>query len=73
LRWRRCAIVGRLSGKNSNRLALPSLAHAYADPGAGSLLLQLLVGGAAGLFVAFRLFRDKILRLFGVRKTDDNQ
>jgi hypothetical protein len=54
-------------------LALPSLAHAYADPGAGSLLLQLLVGGAAGLFVAFRLFRDKILRLFGVRKTDDNQ
>lgn len=54
-------------------LALPSLAHAYADPGAGSLLLQLLVGGAAGLFVAFRLFRDKILRLFGVRKSDDNQ
>jgi hypothetical protein len=54
-------------------LALPSLAHAYADPGAGSLLLQLLVGGAAGLFVAFRLFREKILRLFGIRKTDDNQ
>ena len=54
-------------------LALPSLARAYADPGAGSLLLQLLVGGAAGLFVAFRLFREKILRLFGIRKTDDNQ
>jgi hypothetical protein len=54
-------------------LALPSLAHAYADPGAGSMLLQLLVGGAAGLFVAFRLFRDKILRMFRIRKGDDSQ
>lgn len=54
-------------------LAWPSQAHAYADPGAGSLLLQLLVGGAAGLFVAFRLFKDKILHLLGLRKSDDNQ
>jgi len=54
-------------------LAWPSPAHAYADPGAGSMLLQLLVGGAAGLFVAFRLFKDKILHLLGIRKSDDNQ
>lgn len=29
---------------------------AYLDPGAGSLLMQALVGGAAGLLVAFRHF-----------------
>ncbi|MFY8058790.1 MAG: hypothetical protein ACOVRM_13670 [Planctomycetaceae bacterium] len=28
----------------------------YLDPGAGSLLMQALVGGAAGLLVAFRHF-----------------
>jgi len=28
----------------------------YLDPGAGSLLIQALVGGAAGLLVAFRHF-----------------
>lgn len=37
---------------------LPSLL-AYLDPGAGSLLLQALVGGFAGLFVLARhLFRS---------------
>lgn len=54
-------------------LALPSLAYAYADPGAGSMLLQLLVGGAAGLLIALRLFKDSILRLLGLRKDDDGQ
>lgn len=33
-----------------------SLGVAYLDPGAGSLLMQALVGGAAGLLVAFRHF-----------------
>lgn len=31
-----------------------SLGVAYLDPGAGSLLMQALVGGAAGLLLAFR-------------------
>jgi hypothetical protein len=35
-------------------LAAP--AHAYVDPGAGSLLLQLIIGGIGGAFVAFKLF-----------------
>ncbi len=54
-------------------LAAPLAAHAYVDPGAGSMLLQLLLGGVAGLFVFFRLFRQKILKLFGFGKDDDNQ
>jgi hypothetical protein len=54
-------------------LAVPLAAHAYVDPGAGSMLLQLLLGGVAGLFVFFRLFRQKILKLFGFGKDDDSQ
>lgn len=54
-------------------LAAPLTAHAYVDPGAGSMLLQLLLGGVAGLFVFFRLFRQKILKLFGFGKDDDSQ
>lgn len=32
----------------------------YLDPGAGSLLIQALLGGAAGLLVAFRHFWQTI-------------
>lgn len=54
-------------------LACPSLAYAYVDPGAGSMLLQLFLGGVAGLFVFFRLFKQKILRLFGFGKDDEGK
>lgn len=39
----------------------------YVDPGSGSMILQLLLGGVSGLYVIFRLFKQKILRLFGIR------
>ena len=52
-------------------LAAPALARAYTDPGAGSMLLQLLLGGAAGLFVAYRMFKERILRFFGFGKNDN--
>ena len=33
-------------------LSMPSLAHAYLDPGSGSIVLQAIIGGiAAGTFV----------------------
>ena len=51
-------------------LGAPALARAYTDPGAGSMLLQLLLGGAAGLFVAVRMFKERILRFFRYRKDD---
>jgi hypothetical protein len=35
-------------------LALVPDAHAYIDPGSGSLLLQMLVAGAIGAFFKFR-------------------
>lgn len=44
---------------------LPSLAF-YVDPGSGSMVLQLLLGGVSGLYVIFRIFKQKILGVFGL-------
>jgi hypothetical protein len=41
-----------------------SLVLAYLDPGAGSLLLQLLAGGLAGMAVMGRLFWSRVKRVF---------
>ena len=37
---------------------------AYMDPGSGSLLLQLLLGGAAGALVFVKLFWSRLTGLF---------
>ena len=54
-------------------LAFPCSAYAYIDPGAGSMLLQLLLGGVAGLFVFFRIFKQKLVKLLGLRKDNDDK
>ena len=43
------------------------LTAVYVDPGSGSMVLQLLLGGVSGVYVFFRLFKQKILGLFGIR------
>jgi hypothetical protein len=40
----------------------------YTDPGSGSMILQLLLGGAAGLWLALRLCKQRILNRLGIRK-----
>ena len=45
---------------------LPSFAF-YVDPGSGSMVLQLLLGGVSGIYVIFRIFKQKILGFFGIR------
>ncbi len=49
-------------------------AHAYLDPASGSMLLQMIVGGVAGVALAVRLFWHRILGFFGVKpkSTDDD-
>lgn len=37
-------------------------AHAYLDPGAGTLIFQLLVGGVAGTATVLKLYWKKIRR-----------
>ena len=44
---------------------------AYLDPGTGSMLVQLLVGGVAAAGVALKLYWHKFLRLLRIRKDDD--
>ena len=39
-------------------------AYAYIDPGAGSMLLQIILGGVAGLLVAARLLKNRLAGLF---------
>ncbi|MGE5236169.1 MAG: hypothetical protein ACM3O7_07465 [Acidobacteriota bacterium] len=41
-------------------LAMATPAYAYLDPGAGSVMLQLILGGLAGLAVTVRLFWRRI-------------
>jgi hypothetical protein len=46
-------------------LIMTQPAWAYLDPSAGSMMLQLLLGGIAGAAVALKLFWGKLLSLFG--------
>lgn len=39
-------------------------AFGYMDPGSGSLLLQIILGGLAGLAVAGKLFWHRLVSLF---------
>jgi hypothetical protein len=59
--WRRGLITAGMIGL----LAAP--AHAYLDPASGSMLVQLVLGGAAGLAVAVRLLWRRLTRVFGRR------
>lgn len=42
-------------------------AHAYLDPGTGSMILQLLLGGLAGLALVGKLYWAKLLSLFSTQ------
>jgi hypothetical protein len=40
---------------------------AYIDPGSGSMLLQMLLGGVAGVAVAVRMYWHRLRGFFGPR------
>lgn len=42
-------------------------AHAYLDAGTGSMILQLLLGGAAGLMLAIKLYWYRLLSFLGIK------
>ena len=52
--------------------SLSTPAHAYLDAGTGSMLLQLLLGGAAGLLVVGRLYWQRIKGFFGRGSESDS-
>ena len=41
-------------------------AYAYLDPGSGSMLLQLLLGGGAALVVILKLYLNRFASLFRI-------
>ena len=43
---------------------------AYIDPGTGSLILQLLLGGIAGGWVMIKLFGKRIAQFLGLSKKE---
>ena len=49
-----------------------SVAHAYIDPGTGSYLFQLLIGGALGGMVAIKLYWKDIVNFFRKRDSSDD-
>jgi hypothetical protein len=50
---------------------MASPAYAYLDPGTGSMILQVLLGGVAGLALAGKLYWHKLLSLFGLKKDSE--
>lgn len=47
-------------------------AHAYLDPGTGSIMLQMLLGLLAGAAVVGRIYWDRLKAFFGFgRNTED--
>jgi len=47
-------------------------AEAYLDPGSGSMVFQLIVGGIAGLILAVKIFWRRILSLVGIKSHEEN-
>ena len=52
-------------------LIAPPAALAYLDPGSGSMLLQLVLGGLAGLAVIAKLYWQRLLGLFGMHSQQE--
>ena len=54
-------------------LAAPKTAQAYLDPGTGSILLQVIIGGVAGLGVIAKLYWHRLRSLLGSGKKEPNE
>ena len=53
-------------------VSLPQEALAYLDPGSGSMMLQLLLGGVVGVLAILKLYWNTFTGLFRRKKNRDN-
>ena len=44
----------------------------YIDPASGSMLLQIILGGAAAVAVALKMWWGRVLRILHIRKPEDD-
>jgi hypothetical protein len=49
---------------------IASPAQAYLDPGTGSMILQIVLGGVAGILVAGKLYWSRLKEFFGFSTGD---
>jgi len=54
------------------RVLVPKLPLAYLDPGSGSVLLQLLLGGIAAVGVTARLYWRRVQRALRLRRVEED-
>jgi hypothetical protein len=54
-------------------LILMGDAQAYLDPGTGSMLLQVILGGVAAVGVAVKLYWHKLRVAFGMGKKEESE
>ncbi|MBI1803910.1 MAG: hypothetical protein HYR77_05525 [Ignavibacteria bacterium] len=47
------------------------LIFCYIDPGTGSMILQILLGGVAGLWMIIKLFGHRIKTMLGLSKKEE--
>ena len=48
--------------------------RSYLDPGSGSLIVQILIAIVVGIAATFRLWKSKLLSLFGIKQeTEDDE
>ncbi len=52
-------------------VSLPQEALAYLDPGSGSMMLQLLLGGVVGVLAILKLYWNTFTGLFRRKKNQD--
>jgi hypothetical protein len=52
-------------------LTMSIKAEAYLDPGTGSMMLQVILGGIAAIGVAIKLYWHKLRVLFGAGKKEE--
>ncbi len=59
--------------KLSAVLASCKMLLAYLDPGSGSLIVQILLAIIVGFLATFRLWKARLLSLFGIRQEIDDE
>jgi len=71
---RRKSIVAIVVVGLTVNMLLVNVAYAYLDPGTGSVLIQGVLAGFASIVIIGRLYWYRLLRLFGIRKSkNDNE
>jgi hypothetical protein len=54
-------------------IATVAPAHAYLDPGSGSMIIQLILGAIAGAGVALKLYWNKIVYFFSRSQKEEKR